>query len=250
MANAKISNAGQHWKAALRFVAICACAATLAGCNTQREATIEYPNDYRQRHPITLMNGHHTVEVFLGRNRGGLNPSQRADVLAFAHSWKRDATSGILIEVPRAGASDRAGAASLREINSILAASGMPSAGVRMRSYRPSGATLASIKLSYSRLVAHAGPCGKWPSDIGPSDNANYTENRNYWNLGCATQRNLAAMVDNPADLVQPRGETPAPAGRRSVMMEKYRKGEVPSATYPNDASNGYGSGKISDIGK
>jgi pilus assembly protein CpaD len=52
-------------------------------------------------------------------------------------------------------------------------------------------------------------------------------------------------MIANPADLVQPRGETPAYSGRRSVMVDKYRKGENPSGTY-----NGYESGKISDLGK
>jgi pilus assembly protein CpaD len=31
-------------------------------------------------------------------------------------------------------------------------------------------------------------------------------------------------MVDNPADLVQPRGETPAYTMRRTTVMEKYRK--------------------------
>jgi len=98
-------------------------------------------------------------------------------------------------------------------------------------------------------MVAEVGPCGQWPEDMGPSMEKAYTQNRPYWNLGCATQRNLASMVDNPSDLVQPRGEQPAYAGRRSVALDKYRKGENPSATYPNDSS-GYDNGKISDLGK
>ncbi len=65
------------------------------------------------------------------------------------------------------------------------------------------------------------------------------------WNHGCATQRNLAAMVDNPADLVQPRGETPAYTMRRTTVMEKYRAGSPPATQYP-DAD----AGKISDLGK
>ena len=47
--------------------------------------------------------------------------------------------------------------------------------------------------------------------------------------IGCATQRNLAAMVDNPADLVQPRAETPAYTMRRTTVMEKYRQGVSPA---------------------
>ena len=56
-------------------------------------------------------------------------------------------------------------------------------------------------------------------------------------------------MVDNPADLVQPRGETPAYTARRSVAMDKYRKGNSPSGTYPG-SSSGYDSSKLSDVGK
>ena len=52
-------------------------------------------------------------------------------------------------------------------------------------------------------------------------------------------------MVDNPADLVQPRGETPVYTARRSVVIDKYRKGENPSTIYPNPDK-----GKITDIGK
>lgn len=234
----------------LRVVAIGGLAVTLAGCYTQREARAPYPVDYRQRHPITLVNGTQTVEVFLGQDRGGLSPAQRADVLSFAQSWKRDATSGILIDVPKGGSTDRAAADSLREIHSIFAASAIPGRGVRVRTYRAPGGTLASIKLNYSRLMAKAGPCGRWPDDLGPSDTPDHIQNYPYWNLGCAHQRNLAAMVDNPADLVQPRGETPAMASRRSVMMDKYRKGDVFNGNYPSDSGNGYANGKLSDLGK
>jgi pilus assembly protein CpaD len=175
---------------------------------------------------------------------------QRADVLAFAQAWRREATGGIVIDVPRGGPTDRAAGDSMREVHSILAASGVPARAVFMRNYRPTGASLASIRINYSKLTAEAGPCGLWPHDLGPSLDPAYVQNRPYWNLGCASQRNLAAMVDNPADLVQPRGETPVYAARRAVALDKYRKGDSPSATYPNDGGSGYTAGKISDVGK
>ncbi len=232
-------------RAALRLLAAGALAGLLAGCYQTQVAEQEYPRDYRERHPITLKEGDRTVEVFLGRNRGGLSPSQRADVLSFAQLWKREATSGIIIDVPHGGPTDHAAADSMREIHSIFAASGVPRNAVYVRNYRPSPTALASIKINYSKLTAQAGPCGQWPADIGPGGGAEYTSNRPYWNLGCATQRNLAAMVDNPADLVQPRGEQPGYAARRSFAIDKYRKGENPSGAY-----TGYDTGKISDLGK
>jgi pilus assembly protein CpaD len=44
---------------------------------------------------------------------------------------------------------------------------------------------------------------------------------------------------------VQPRGESPAWAARRSVAIDKFRRGDSPSGTY-----SGYDAGKISDLGK
>jgi pilus assembly protein CpaD len=78
--------------------------------------------------------------------------------------------------------------------------------------YHPSDPRfLPPIRLSYRKISAVAGPCGVWPEDLGLSiANPSYYENKPYYNFGCATQRNLAAMIDNPSDLEQPRSETPA----------------------------------------
>jgi pilus assembly protein CpaD len=175
-----------------------------------------------------------------------LSPAQRADVLAFAQLWRREATSGIIVEVPTGGTTGQAAADSMREVHSIFAASGVPRHAVYVRNYRPADTALASIKINYSKMIATAGPCGQWPENLGPGQDAGYLENRPYWNLGCANQRNLAAMVDNPADLVQPRGESPSYSARRSTVIDKYRKGQDPSGQYDGH----YDTGKISDLGK
>jgi pilus assembly protein CpaD len=238
--------AGRRGRTARRLLAVAGFAALLGGCyQTPVAQETSYPTDVRARHPITIGQGMHTVRVFLGRNRGGLTPDQRADVLAFAQTWRRDATSGIVINVPHGGPTNRAAADSLHEIYSILAASGVPRRAIYMHRYTTSGASLVSIKLNYTKMTAHAGPCGLWPEDLGPSDTTAYNENRPYWNFGCATQHNIAAMVADPADLVQPRGETPADEARRSVAIEKWQKGDNPSGTY-----TGYDKAKISDLGK
>lgn len=248
MTSLRNNTAGRR-QAALRLLAAAALTSVLGGCYQTQTAKNEYPFDYRDRHPITVREGAREVDIFVSRNRGGLTAAQRADVLAFAQWWKREANSGIVVKVPRGGSTDRAAAESMREIHSIFAASGVPARAVYVQQYRPPATSLSSIKIEYTKMVAEAGPCGQWPEDLGPSLEKSYNQNRPFWNFGCASQRNLASMVDNPADLVQPRGEQPAYAGRRSVALDKYRKGENPSASYPND-SNGYDNGKISDLGK
>jgi pilus assembly protein CpaD len=242
---AKLSAIGG--RAALRLMSAGCLAVMLAGCYQSPQAEDHYPVDYRARHPISLQEGERTVQIFLSRNRGGLTAAQRADVLAFAQQWRREATGGIVIDVPWGGPTNRAAADAMREIHSIFAASGVPQGAVYMRRFRPERSGLVSIRINYSKLVAQAGPCGLWPDDLGPAAGRKYLENRQYWNFGCASQHNLAAMVDNSSDLVQPRGETPAYTPRRTVAIDKYRKGDSPSGTY-----KGYdtGSGTISDVGK
>jgi len=63
--------------------------------------------------------------------------------------------------------------------------------------------------------------------------NRDFFENQPPWNFGCASQRNLAAMVDNPADLVQPRGETPVYEMRRTVVGGAYQQGKATVTSYP-----------------
>jgi pilus assembly protein CpaD len=55
----------------------------------------------------------------------------------------------------------------------------------------------------------------------------------------------MAAMIDNPSDLVQPRSETPPYTARRTAGFEKYRKGETTTTNYPE-----VDKAKLSDAGK
>jgi pilus assembly protein CpaD len=231
---------------AARSLMIVGLGAALAGCETAQEQTGDIWSTYRERHPISIVEKDRTLNVFVGSGRNGLTPAQRADVLDFAQSWRSEGTSRFVIDQPSAADNARAAAIALREIRSILAASGVPAQAIKVQSYRVADRnTLAVIRVNYPRLAAHAGPCGQWPDNLGPGEDPKHYENIEYWNLGCATQRNLAAMVANPADLVQPRGEAEVYRARRTTVLDKYRKGESTAA-----ASSDSDKGKISNVGK
>src|SRR5205814_498401 len=160
--------------------------------------------------PIAVTEANRSVVIFVGHARGGLSPSQRGDVMGLARTWVSEGTGAIVADVPVDTSNARAAAASFREIRAVLVAGGVPSGAINLHRYHPDDIrTLPTIRLSYPRITAVAGPCGLWPEDLGPSINdPSYSQNKQYYNFGCATQRNLAAMIDNPADLVQPRSET------------------------------------------
>jgi pilus assembly protein CpaD len=168
--------------------------------------------------------------------------------MGLAQTWLREGTGAISADVPVSTPNARAAADSFREIQALLAASGVPPRGIVVRHYRPDDPRqMATIRLNYPKISAVAGPCGLWPEDLGPSiKNKSYFENKSsYYNFGCAYQRNMAAMVDNPADLEQPRPESPAYTARRSVAFERYRKGTTTTTIYPEADK-----AKLSDTGK
>lgn len=232
-----------------RAAVLVSLAALMAGCKTTastEDITASIPNDVRQRHPIVVREKAQTMTVFIGERRGNLTPTQRAEVGSLASGWRAEASGGFIIDVPVGGPNERAASSAAREIRSILSATGVPAHAIQIKP-NPSQdpVQLGTIRISYPKMAAETGPCGLWPHDLGPTYDSLHWRNKPYWNHGCALQRNLAAQVDNPADLVQPRSETPALAARRSTVLDKYRKGEGTATTYP-DA----GKGKISDIGQ
>jgi len=210
-------------------------------------ATAAVPDDYRLRHPIAIQEANRAAIVFVGQGRGGLSASQRGDVMGMAQTWLGEGTGAINVDMPIDTPNARAAADSLREIQATFAAAGVPPRAITVRQYHPENPRhMAAIRLTYPKISAVAGPCGLWPEDLGPSiNNKGYYDNRSYYNFGCSNQRNLAAMVDNPADLIQPRPETPAYWPRRNAAFEKYKKGTTTTTSYPEADK-----AKLSDTGK
>ena len=237
-------------KRALRIAgALVGLAIALGACTHTDEVatTASVPDDYRLRHPIAIQEADRSVVIFVGHARGGLSAEQRADVMGLAQIWLQEGTGAIVADVPVGTPNARAAADAFREVQALLSAAGVPPRGITVRHYHPDDPRqLATIRLNYPKISAVAGPCGLWPEDLGPSiKDKSYFENKSYYNFGCAYQRNMAAMVDNPADLVQPRPETPAYTMRRTEGFEKYRKGNTTTTSYPESDK-----AKLSDTGK
>jgi pilus assembly protein CpaD len=226
----------------------------MAGCKTPLSPAVTgsaYPNDYRERHPIRFDESERSIQLLVGSGRGELTGPQRAQVTALGSAWRRESTGLIVIDMPKGTRNERAARYAVQEAQSLLRATGVPARAVRVRKYEPPQTSdLGPVRISYARIEATTGPCGEWPEDLGVMPSPSLTgmpssiDNRPSWNHGCATQKNLASMVANPEDLMQPRPETPPLAARRQTVMDKYRKGEDPATIYTNG-----GDGKVSTVG-
>jgi pilus assembly protein CpaD len=239
-----------HYRSLRLIGAMFGLAVTLGACAETTGSVVapaHIPEDYRLRHPIALQETERSIVIFVGHARGGLSATQRADVAGLARTWVTEGTGAVVIDVPIKTLNAQAAESAFHEAKALLEAGGVPGDGIKVRHYTPDDPrTLATVRLTYPRIAAVTGPCGVWPETLGPSiKDPSYHENRSYYNFGCAYQRNMAAMVENPSDLVQPRPETPAYTARRSEGFDKYRKGAPTATDYPDSEK-----AKLSDAGK
>ena len=113
------------------------------------------------------------------------------------------------------------------ETRRALVDAGVSYAAVAGSTYDASGVANAPLVLSFARFEAHAPECAPiWEQDLGHQSN-----NQPWASFGCATQANLAAMIEDPRDLATPRDMAARDSGRRDTVMEAYRAGQQTHAT-------------------
>ena len=210
-------------------------ALSVAGCRPDEPGTqVAGWNllDPSQRHPILVAREPATVKVHVSRGTYGLSPSQRADVSAFLAKYRAtDAgNSKLVIAVPSGSPNEVAAMQVVAEIRHLMSEFGFDPSNIHVQAYHGERNPQPPVRISYLRYVAQGPECGDWPTNL-----ANEPANVAYPNFGCATQRNFAASVANPADLLGPRGETPRPGDRRDSAWAKYKKGESTASEKKQD---------------
>jgi pilus assembly protein CpaD len=214
----------------MSLICVAALAAALGGCKHGDDGsrvagwTLVDPTE---RHPIVVSQQPQTMSIRVARGSSGLSGQQKNEMLAFAHRWRaQDAgNSKLVIAVPSGSANETAAMSAVHEIRQILSDNGFSETAIVVEVYSNEGVAQPPIRVSYHRYVAEAPNCGQWTTNLAID-----RQNLPHPNLGCTTQKNLAAMVANPADLLGPRSETDRSGERRSEQWEKYIKGETTGA--------------------
>lgn len=185
-----------------------------------------------QRHPIIVSQQPANLNVRIARGSHGLNPQQRAHIVDFLNKYRgADAgNSNLTINVPSGSPNEVSALHAVADMRELLREYGLDDTRVSIKPYHAEGEPQPPIRVSYARYVAEGPQCGQWPTNL--SDDAT---NLPYPNFGCATQRNFAAQIANPADLVTPRTMTPATSERRDVAWERFVKGESTIAKKESD---------------
>ena len=214
------------------LAAVLAATLLLGACAKRGETTGSLaPTDIRERHPIVLRDAPRSLDVFIGRAGGRLDPRQAEDVANFARDYASSGRGGLVAEVPTGTRRDLAAHDTLNAIRAVLARSGVSPS---VRTYPVNDPGLASpIRLTFASLQAslpHS--CGQWIDDAGVSDIGKSASNTSQWNFGCASQATLAAQVADPIDLVRSRSEGRPDFTKRMGAITKLRQGQDPSTQY------------------
>ncbi len=219
----------------LKVVAVSAALFSVTACRTFEENnkitgwTIVDPE---QRHPIMVSQQPSKLVLKVARNSYGLSPEQRAKLYNFATEYRANYSSNskLVIHAPSGGPNEVAAMQAVAEIRHLLREAGFDESLVTIEAYSDESDPQPPVRVSFLRYVAEGPECGNWPTNL-----ARQTDGLNYANFGCTQQKNLAAMVANPADLLGPRGSTSRDGSRRDIVWEKYRKGESTGAQKSQD---------------
>lgn len=213
----------------------------LAACQHAPTSETLARHDYRLRHPIVISEQAETLDLPVGAATRRLSGDLRRAVAGFAREARAEGAHRMEILVPSGSGNEAAAHAVAGDVRHTLAKAGIRPHHIDISAYPVDDPyAIAPIRLAYPKVKASVHACGRWTESLDAT-----TDNADHPDFGCATQSNLAAMIDNPADLVTPRGMGPADRSRRDTAFGKYRAGEKPSGEY----KEGVGA-KVSTVGK
>lgn len=184
-------------------------------------------------HPIAVDTKLVSATFDVGPNTVTLTDDDRERAQGFMADYRQRGLGKLSITAPSGTRNSAAATQIAAELSEVARASGVRVRAVEIAPYRAPESEAPPIIVSFTAYEATAANCGDFSRNM-----AFAPLNLSTPNFGCATQHNLAAMVENPEDLVHPRNETPADQLRRQVTLDKYRKGEA-TASEKSDQGDG-----------
>jgi pilus assembly protein CpaD len=182
-------------------------------------------------HRITVTQTAERIEVPVTPGAMTISPASQAELRAFAGGYLRYGHGALILSTPSGAANSDAASLIANDTRRALVEAGVSYAAVAGSTYDASGSADAPIIVSFSRYEAEAAECAPlWEQDL-----AHQSNNQPWASFGCATMNNLAAMVEDPADLLRPRAMDPRDSGRRDTIFDAYREGEQTHADRSND---------------
>jgi pilus assembly protein CpaD len=215
------------------FRGFCLAAVLAAGsCTTTFHKDADNFDDPVANHPITVEPTYQSIK--LSYNGGAIAPQDAPRLDAFLTNYRQHGNGKIAISVPAGASMQQTVVALANQINEM----GISRDRILVAS-RDAGTGGSQVELNYISYQARSTACD-WSEDLS------YTqENRTAANFGCATQHNMAMMVADPRDLLEPRPMDDSDAARRQAVIGNYEAGKVTSSEKSADQKTA-----VSDIAR
>jgi pilus assembly protein CpaD len=207
---------------AITLFAVLMIAVPAGGCwqspRMQAPFTLSNPNE---RHPIKVSQGEALLDLSVSRGARGLSSAQWDQLYAYLTGYRERGQGGLIIKAPKGSANEQAAMKAYNDVRHAMRRAGISPREVRLEPYYAKWDPAAPLRLSYLEYVAQGPDCPDWSENL-----ARDPQNLPYPNMGCAMQKNLAAMVADPQDFLYPHPEAPRPSERRDTVWRKYVAGE------------------------
>lgn len=212
----------------MAFAAVLLAAAALgSGCaNMKRDHVVvgSVPDDYRTNHPIVIAEQEQVLDLPAGANGGALTKGEKHTIDGFLSRFEAGSGGIVRVLVPAGSANEAAAHRKATAISAAMQDIGVPRHAIVIEAYGVmSPEAEAPVRIAYSALRAGTEACGRWPADLNMNP-----ENKHYANFGCSYQKNLAAQIANPSDLLGPRRSTEIDPERRGIAIDDYKKTQTP----------------------
>jgi len=213
-------------------------ALSLAGCHSAFNGAKDVWSE-QSAHPITVATHIVSGEIHVAKGATDLSDDERGQIADLAADYHARGLGKLSIAAPQSADGDKSAMHIAAQMTDVAFNEGVDASAVEFSLYKPNRPD-APILVSFSVYEATPSACGDWSKNYAFAPLNHPTPNH-----GCATQNNLAAMVENPHDLVAARDQQPPDENRRAFVLDQYRKGQVTSSQKDDQAQ-----GAVSEVNK
>ena len=202
------------WRAASLAIVVLATATSCTEMTNDSRATV----DWERAHKINVTSHFVTTPIEVSSDSSALAPVEQAKLAKMVADFIQVGGGAMEVATPK-GTGDNEQALARAEVvrNHVLRLGALPrEVAIRISDIGGEG----PVVVSYERFTALPPTCR--PMDRNMAFNPGNLPPDTF---GCATQRNLAEMISNPADLVRMRQGRSNDATRRTKAVRDYRTG-------------------------
>lgn len=204
------------------FALAAACAVGLSACIGVPQAT---HGPSQLMHPVQVAESIERLELYTRPDGLELSARDKLAVAQFLDGYRNRGDGPLYMNKPSAAMSGLGTSQADQVIRGLMAQNGLNPSALQSGSYQSAPGAPAPVVVSYRALRAIPQDCR------GMSNIANTYNNQPQSNYGCFMSANLAAMITDPRQLLEPYAQGTPNSQRRTVVYDKYIQGDTTAAT-------------------